>query len=101
VWIGLLSVQETIDIRVDAWKTTLNYGDGLDQEEKGAAKTEAKRKKKGKGGRGEQLDPVAQNRADLTCEHKPHATTLPPLGYPPLGYPPLGSWVPGFRGEGA
>ena len=60
-----------VDIRVDAWKASarkLNYGDGLDQEKKGAAKTEAKRKKKGKGSRGETLDPIAVHRQDLTAK---------------------------------
>jgi hypothetical protein len=66
-----VEVEDQVDIRVDAWKHTaskLNYGDGLDQEKKGAAKTEAKRKKKGKGGRGEQLDPIAVHRQDLTAK---------------------------------
>lgn len=62
---------EVVDIRVDAWKASakkLNYGDGLDQEKKGAAKTEAKRKKKGKGSRGETLDPIVVHRQDLTAK---------------------------------
>lgn len=56
---------------MDAWKdnsSKFNYGDGLDQEVKGAARTESKRKKKGKGGRGEKLDPIVQNRNDLTAK---------------------------------
>ena len=64
----LLSRQEEIDIRVDAPLTQLKMGDGLDIEEKGASRTEAKRKKKGKGGRGEKLDPIVQNRNDLTAK---------------------------------
>ncbi len=62
---------EVVDIRVDAWKESagkLVYGDGLDQEKKGAAKTEAKRKKKGKGGRGESLDPITLHRQELTAK---------------------------------
>jgi hypothetical protein len=56
-----------VDISVGADVAILKMGDGLDKEVKGASVTQKKRSKKGKGSRGERLDPAVA----AIMEHTP------------------------------